>query len=77
MRERLEDDELYDEMYTLPKRGGKDTVDGPPDSGSSLQGSEPRHNRAGLAVRCNSSAVALTRKELSFSEEVLPKKSRS
>ena len=29
MTERLDDDELYDEMYTLPKRGGKDTVDGP------------------------------------------------
>ena len=64
---------MIDDYYTPPRRGGKDTVDGPPVSGGpSPEGSGPRVNREGLAVRRNSSAVAL--KELSLSEEVPPNK---
>ena len=64
---------MIDDCYTPPRRGGKDTVDGPPVSGGpSQKGSGPRVNKAGLAVWRNSSAVAL--KELSLSEEVPPKK---
>ena len=64
---------MFDDYYNPPRRGGEDTVDGPAASGGpSPGGSGPRVNRAGLAVRRNSSAVAL--KELSLSEEVPPKK---
>ena len=47
-----DDDRLFDDNYTPPRRGGGDAVDGPFASGDpSPEGSGPRVNRAGLAVR--------------------------
>ena len=61
-----DDDRLFDDHYTPPSRRRTEIVDGPQASGGpSPEGTGPGVNRAGLAVRLNSSAVALTGLSLS------------